>query len=174
MSLQNLKLLMKDDRVAAIHAVVRAPKSGENHYSLIAGQLMIHVVAKTSKTPIWAHMDGGGRLGRGVWSIPDIGTEVVVAFDDGEFEGDAFIVGTHGRLQGVLNTGVTLLVDDSVEIRSVSGTAHALPTKADFDGIISIMNSAGTGSATALPAAVASYQSAHPTWPVCTTVLKAQ
>lgn len=63
--------------------------------------------------------------------------------------------------------GGHVLVDDG------SGAA-ALPTMADFGGIISILNSAGTGAATALPAAVAAYQAAHPTWPVGTTVLDAK
>lgn len=62
-------------------------------------------------------------------------------------------------------SGRKMLVDDG------SGAA-ALPTMADFNGIISIMNAAGTGAATALPAAVATYQAAHPMWPDGTKVLE--
>jgi len=61
--------------------------------------------------------------------------------------------------------GRQVLVDDG------SGAA-ALPTMADFNGIVSIMNSAGAGAATNLPAAVTAYQTAHPTWPDGTKVIK--
>jgi len=71
-------------------------------------------------------------------------------------------------------TLVLIRPNGTVEIRAASGSSAALPTMADFNGIVSIMNSAGTGAGTALPAAVASYQAAHPTWPTGTTVLKAQ
>lgn len=61
--------------------------------------------------------------------------------------------------------GRSMLVDDG------SGAA-ALPTMADFNGIVSIMNSAGAGAGTNLPLAVTNYQTAHPSWPDGTKVFK--
>lgn len=61
--------------------------------------------------------------------------------------------------------GRSVLVDDG------SGAAP-LPTMADFNGLITIMSTCGAGPATALPATLGNYQTAHPTWPDGTTVLK--
>ena len=62
-------------------------------------------------------------------------------------------------------SGRKMLVDDG------SGAA-ALPTMADFQGLITIMSTCGAGPATALPATLANYQAAHPTWPDGTKVLQ--
>lgn len=64
--------------------------------------------------------------------------------------------------------------DGTVEIRTHAGVALALPTMADFLGIISIMASCGAGSATAVPVTLANYQAAHPTWPDGTKKLKGE
>lgn len=76
----------------------------------------------------------------------------------------------------MFNRATIIIIHDNgtVEIRSKNGTALKLPTMADFTALVSILNGAGTGSATAIPAAIAAYQSAHPTWPTGTAVLKAE
>lgn len=63
--------------------------------------------------------------------------------------------------------GRSMLVDDG------SGAA-ALPTMADFNGIVQIMSTCGAGAATAVPATLSAYQAAHVGWPLGTDVLKAK
>ena len=70
--------------------------------------------------------------------------------------------------------GKVFVIGMSVEIRSANGTAAKIPTMDDLNGVISIMNGAGVGSATNLPGAVTTYQTANPTWPVGTKVLEAE
>ncbi len=162
----NLKKLMEDERVPAVAAFVRKTQDGGAHWSLSgeagARQLLIHVVTKNHHTPIWCHAQGGSRTGRGVWAIPDVGTEVLVSFDNGAFEGDAFIVGEFGRHAGAsLSENATLIVDGTVEIRSLNGTAVKLPTLADVQSIRDALHhhehayvwtgSPGSGTTTAGP-----------------------
>ncbi len=136
----NLKKLLLDERIPAVAGFVKTPPEGGNHWDYVgpAGnrQLLIHVVTKGSHASLWCHPCGGMRAGRGIWAIPDIGTEVLVSFDNGDFEGDPFIVGLFGRYDDSVHTlvaGSTLIVDSSVEIRSATGIPLALTTKADMD-----------------------------------------
>lgn len=130
----------------------------------------------------------------GIAGVPPAGSEALVVFPGGDRSHPLVFAVTHrgsrptggepgemtvyngltgaklmftkdGDIVATPAAGRKMLVDDG------SGAA-ALPTMADFNGIISIMNAAGTGAATALPAAVASYRAAHPTWPDGTKVLE--
>ena len=69
---------------------------------------------------------------------------------------------------------VYVKADGTVEIRAHNGAAVALPTMADFNGLITILNASGVGAATNVPLAVTNYQAAHLTWPDGTKKLKAQ
>lgn len=131
----------------------------------------------------------------GFSSVPLDGAEAILVFPNGD-RGHPIAVavsdrrhrptdGEPGEVSVYNNAGarVTLTKDGDIKIRAAPGRqvmvddgsgAVAIPTMADLNGIISIMNSAGTGSGTALPAAVTAYQSAHPTWPDGTKALKAK
>lgn len=120
MSLGKLQHLLRDDRVVCSAAVVRLPPDNASYYDVIAGQLLVYCVGKVTQQPFWAHCCGT-RLGRGMWEIPDVGTEVLIGFDDGESEGDAFIVGTFGRsTPSDLDDETTILVDTSVKVRGTT------------------------------------------------------
>ncbi len=167
---------MEDERVPAVAGFVRQTPDGGAHWNVsgIAGarQLMIHVVTKTHHTPIWCHAQGGGKLSHGLWSIPSVGTEVLVSFDNGAFEGDAFIIGEFGRYDDSsqsLAENTTLLIDETVEIRSVAGSAVALALKSDVTSLANFVQGllvGGTGSVVVPPGSVPQ--------PVGTTVLKAE
>lgn len=139
------------------------------------GQLMISVVTNQHAVPMWATYKGGDIIGRGIWAIPGIGTEVFVGFDQGDFEGDAFIVAPFGSAPDALTANITLVIDDTVEIRSVGGSANKLPTLADFnalrtafDGHTHIYSAGPTaGAVTAVPVPLS-------TPPTGTVVLKAE
>jgi hypothetical protein len=125
-SLANIKKLTESDMVPAAAAVVQKPIDGSSFWSVTDGNLLIHCVTKGSHQPLWCHQRGGSRLGRGVWWIPDLGTEVLISFDEGQFEGDAFIVGEFGRAPSGIAENTTLILDNSVELRSVGGVAEKM------------------------------------------------
>lgn len=129
----------------------------------------------------------------GFSSVPLVGAEHVTIFPTGDRGHPLVIVVADrryrptGREPGEVtvynHTGASMTItkDGDIVARPAAGRqmlvddgsgAAALPTMADFNGIISIMNAAGVGSATNLPLAVTNYQAAHPTWPDGTTVLK--
>jgi phage baseplate assembly protein V len=137
--------------------------------------------------------DGEHYQPYGFSSVPLAGAEGVALFPSGDRGHPLVIVmsdrryrptgGEPGEVTVYNNTGASMTItkDGDIVARPAAGRsmlvddgsgAAALPTMADFNGIVSIMNAAGTGAATALPAAVAAYQAAHPTWPDGTKVLK--
>lgn len=75
-----------------------------------------------------------------------------------------------GDVIGAPAPGRKFLVSDAA---GGGGTAP-LPTMDDFNGIITIMSTCGAGAATAVPVTLANYQTAHPTWPAGTSVLKSK
>lgn len=164
-----------DDRVPAVAAIVRKPISGENHWDVVDGCLLIHCVTKGHQQPLWAHAPGATRLGRGLLAIPDLGTEVLISFDDGMFEGDAFVVGLFGRsVSDGLAENVTLLLDDKVKIKSVGGTSVPLGTVPDLQTLknainnaVPVANDGGANLKTTILAALAN-------WPTGTTVLEGE
>lgn len=155
----NLKNLMKDERVAAVHAIVSKPADKSSHWDVITQpdgqkQLLVHVITKGSHTPLWCHAQGGTRTGRGSWSIPDVKTEVIVGFDDGEFEGDGFICGEVGRLADSLGENQTLILDALIELRSVGGTAEKMLKGETYRGKEDLLFSAIVGAITLIQALV--------------------
>lgn len=129
----------------------------------------------------------------GFSSIPLAGAEHITIFPNGD-RGHPLVIcvadrryrptgGEPGEVTVYNHTGASMTItkDGDIIARPASGRsmlvddgsgAAALPTMADFNGIISIMNAAGAGSATNLPLAVSNYQTANPTWPDGTQVLK--
>lgn len=136
MTLQATRDLLKDERIPAVAAHVAVHDGESKHWELSdEGQMLVSVVTNNHGVEIWAILRGGGFDGHGVWSIPAVGTEVVLGFDNGEFEGDVWVVGVHGKPPSGFDDTKTLVIDDAVEIRSVNGAAQVLATKADVDAL---------------------------------------
>lgn len=114
----------------------------DSHWSIgEEGQVYLSVKTLRSDTPIHAIWSGGDVGNGGAFYIPDEGVEVGVAFDDGEFEGDAFVVRVFGTVPAAIAPGKLLLISPMTEIRDEDGEASALPTMADFNALKSVVNS---------------------------------
>lgn len=174
----NLAKLMEDDRVPAVAAIVRKPISGEKHWDVVDGCLLIHCVSKGHQQPMWAHASGATRLGRGLLRIPDLGTEVLIAFDNGMLEGDAFIVGLFGRsVSDGLDENITLLLDDKVKIKSVSGESVPLSTLPDLQALANVFSMwvpTPTDGGAALSLLLLALIAGPPAWPAGTKVLEGE
>lgn len=135
MTLTATKELMAPDQVWTLAARV-TKHDGENSHWRVGdeGQMIISVRTHTHDVQIDAIMKGGTN-GGGVWIIPDEGTEVLIAFDNGEFEGDAFLVATFGNSPVGLVPGRLLIIGDEVHVRSTSGTAQKLAFLSDVQAI---------------------------------------
>lgn len=142
MTLAATRDMLKDERVWCIAARVELHDGDTQHYEINGeGQIIVSVRTLRHGVPIWAVLRGGDSEGRGVWQIPSIGTEVIVEFDDGMFEGDAYIVGTHGNPPAAAaNPNLLLVLSPNVEIRSVNGTAKKLSLNEELAALTDKVN----------------------------------
>jgi hypothetical protein len=187
--LPSMKEMLGDERVWGVACRVAVHRGQDSHFTLSEGQVHVSVITLTHGQEIWAVLQGASRSGRGMWRIPDLGTEVFVMFSDGEFEGDPYIAGFYGRAPDGLIENVTLILDDKVEIRSLDGVAHKLPYLSElqtlYDFVQAQFNAAlghthvvtgvtvGAGTATTAAIALAS-GSAMPTDPTGTTCVEVE
>lgn len=176
------KAMLSDERVWGVAARVAIHNGDTTYHIYSEGQLWISLVTLTHNQEIRAVLPGGSRTGRGFWLIPEIGTEVFVCFQNGDFEGDPYVAGTYGRAPTGVAENLTLVVDDSVEIRSASGVARPLPTLAELAATVDFIRAqfnALTGhSHTVVGGATTTITlspgTALPTEPIGTGVLRAE
>lgn len=137
MTLQATKQVIKEDeKVFCVAArVARHPGEATYYETTREGQIQLSVITLSSHTPINALLGGGDDARRGFWFIPAEGTEVLIHFSDGEFEGDAYVVGFIGRGPTSMSDAKILILHDNVEIRSVDGTAKQLAYKSDVEAV---------------------------------------
>lgn len=159
MSFASLRDLLEDERMAAVKARVEKHE-GESEYWAVNddGHLEIQVVTLNHGVPIVAHMTGGGA-GSGFWWVPPVGAEVMVTFDNGDFEGDATITGVFGAAPNGLAPGTMLVLGSDVQVRTLGGTAKALTTVDHF-------HLDSTGSPTGGPITTAIPNVPNPNFPV--------
>lgn len=95
--ISNLKKLLEDERLWTVAARVEVLDGEALHYfTNEEGDIVVSVRTLLHDVPLWANLDAMvGGAGRGIWMIPDPGVEVMVAFDHGEFEGEAYLVGRY-------------------------------------------------------------------------------
>jgi hypothetical protein len=139
-----LKELLADERIWTIAARVAVHDGESLHYAVTdEGHVEISLITLRHAVPIRAILRGGADDGNGLWSIPSVGTEVMVSFDDGEFEGDAYAVSAHGeKPDGVpLDPDKVFLIGPTVEVRSVDGAAQSLAFQEKLNALEDKVNS---------------------------------
>lgn len=129
-------MLAGEAGVMCFAATVQIHDGETQHWEVTdEGAMSVSVVTHQHAVPIDALLKGGGNDGKGVWFIPSVGTEVLIAFENGDFEGDAYIVGVFGHSPAGLQPGTILVLGDNIEIRSVGGTAQPLAFKSDVEAV---------------------------------------
>ncbi len=142
--MQALRDMTKDDRMWCIAARVALHDDNDgDHYAISSsGQLLVSVKTLQHSIPIWAICSGGDKVKNGVWTVPALGTEVIIQCDDGDLEGDCFLVGLLGVAPSGLEPGKTLVLgDDAVEARSPGGSAQSLAFQAKLNALENKVNS---------------------------------
>lgn len=163
MTLQSIRDITDEQMIPCIAAVVALHDGESTHYVLNdEGQLQISVKTHRGQQinailSLDADSDGGG-----IWRVPALGTEVLVVFNEGDFEGDGYLVGKHpGRITSLptgLAPGTTVVQDGAVLVRGIGGTAVALALKSDVDALAAFVSTlslpvVGGGGGTAGPPA---------------------
>lgn len=141
--------LFEDDQVACCLAVVALHDGETSHWAVNdEGDVEVTVVTHNHAVPVTAVLGAlVGGAGKGVWMVPPLGTEVVLAFEQGDFESDAVIVGVMPTGQGApagLADGKVVIVGVEVLIHNGDGTVDQLVTRSDFENHTHL--TAGTGS----------------------------
>jgi len=138
-SLENLRDLLRDERVPAVAAHV-ALHAGETSFWFVndEGDIVISVVTNQHGVELHANLDViAGGSGRGIYMLPALGDEVLVGFDDGDFEGEVYVIsrttGGGGAPEG-LAPGKVVVVGLEVLVHSGDGVCEPLVRKSEFDG----------------------------------------
>ena len=132
------------DMVPAVKATVAPHENSGSHWSVNAdGDLEVTVLTHSHAVPITALLGAlVGGSGKGVWMVPPLGTEVLVAFPDGDYEGDAVIVGVMptGSVPSGLTDGKVVIVGIEVLVHDGAGGAVPLALKSDVDSLRTVFN----------------------------------
>jgi uncharacterized protein involved in type VI secretion and phage assembly len=127
------------DITPCVGAVVAVHEGESTHWRVNDdGDLEVDVVTHQHAVPVTAVMGAlVGGAGKGVWMIPPLGTEVLVAFMEGDYEGDACVVGVlpTGQTPSGLTEGRVLVIGTEVLVHDGNGGAVPLAKKADVDAV---------------------------------------
>lgn len=131
MSLPALKDLLGDEKLYCVSAIVAIHDGETSHWRVSdEGAVIVDVVSTQHSVPISTIMKGGG-----VWRIPPIGAEVVVNFDHGEFEGDAYLIAVCDHAPIGVAEETILIVEANVKIRATNATIEAMNALIQADEI---------------------------------------
>lgn len=127
--------------------VISDPDDDGQYYEIVADDsggvddVLVEIELIPERTAITARLTSPtAGAGRGIWSIPAIGEEVVVAIPDGRIEFTPAVVGyfstgsVPGGEQGVA-TQRTIVVDSEVLVHDGAGGAVPLATKSDVEEV---------------------------------------
>jgi hypothetical protein len=88
-----IREVLQDSRVWIKLGIVTKFDGETSHYELDGEDLLVDVELMPNREPVFCRMGtlGGGQF-LGVWAIPGVGTEVLVAVPDGDLEMDPVII----------------------------------------------------------------------------------
>lgn len=142
-----LREAMRDRRVWCSLGKVLPSDDGGSHYSIDGGEILVDVEIQPSLEEVSAIVgSAAGGNGAGVWAIPPVGAEVIVAIPEGEVEFQPTIVsvlssGTaadglaENTIVIVAPTGGQVIVHDGS-----SGDAKELAYKSDVQAVVDTFN----------------------------------
>lgn len=118
--------------------VVKEAEDGGLHFDLDGEDLTVDVELQPSGTTITARLGTvGGSFGAGVWWIPPIGSEVLVAVPDGDIDFQPIIVAQYssGSVPSDVEAGSVVIAcapGTKIYLHDGSGGADPLPTLNEF------------------------------------------
>ncbi len=138
---------LKDRRYWVGIGIVYEP-SGETHYEIDDDVgVLVNVKLMPEEEPLLARLGGFGEGGtNGVWRIPPVGSEVVIAVPGGDIGGDTVLLAvlasgdTPDELDAdtvvIKGPSTVMIIGAEVKIQSEGGSPEPLITKTIFDAHI--------------------------------------
>lgn len=140
--LSSLRELTQDSRYWVGVALVVV--EGESHYDLDGEDLIVHVEIQPLGTPVSCRMLAvAGGPNAGIWSVPPVGAEVLIALPNGELGGGGVLIGCLSTGNTPTNTAQNVIViaaGSKVLIHDGNGGAVPLATKADVQTVVDTYN----------------------------------
>lgn len=158
-----LRELVRDHRSWCRLGLVYEPDSGSHYELVVEGSTLVDVLVEVEivpdRIPLTCRLSSvAGGSGIGIWTIPAVGDEVIVAVPDGDIAFAPTIVAllSTGDIPNPSGQGPapgrTIIVNDEVLVHDGSGGAVPLALKSDVQEVVdAIKNSAvlaGDGGAT--------------------------
>ncbi len=135
-----------DDLKQHIEIGVVTADVGESHFEIRDNDIWVEVRLKPTDQPVTCRMSSiAGGPGRGVWMVPPVGAEVVVAFPNGKIDAGGIIIANLSSAnlpEGVAEDTIVIVAPNVLVYDTVSGNAKELPTMAEFKAHT---HSTGTG-----------------------------
>lgn len=124
-----LRDVLKDDRLWVVAATVVKPEDTTSHFELVQeGGKIVDVLVEVECSPEHIELTcrlgtlGGGAMG-GLWAVPKVGTEVLVALPSGRMDHMPCIVAvlsTGDIPDRLTETRVVLVADTEIEVEAPS------------------------------------------------------
>lgn len=93
MGTASIRKFFADDGIHTMAGTVVRPDGEDSHFFVNDEKnVVVHVQTNHHAAIVQANLSNGP----GVWSIPDVGTEVLIASDMGNYEGELYVVGHYG------------------------------------------------------------------------------
>lgn len=90
MGTANLRHHFADDRLHVVAGSIKLINGESSHFFVNDEKnVVVSVILHNHAVPVWANLHNTP----GVWVIPDLDTEVLVASNNGDFEGELYVVG---------------------------------------------------------------------------------
>lgn len=143
LDLTDIRHVLRDRKQWAVLGVVVVPEGGDSHFQLVEEDgdlvdILVEVETVPDGNDITARL-GGGAQGRGVYTIPSVGDEVVVVYPSGQIAFMPTIVAllSTNAIPNPSGEGPaenrTVIVNGEVLIHDGSGGAESLVKKTEFD-----------------------------------------
>lgn len=154
LDLTNIRNVLKDGLAWTCLGIVQPAEDGGSHFEIDDGTMLVQVELQPSGEDIDAHVIGGA-FGWGVWFVPPIGAEVIVAIPDGETDHSPAIVGilASGELPSIVAEDSLVIVSPpggKVKIEAADEVTIEAANKVDVRAGEIVASDGGSASSVAL------------------------
>ena len=138
LDLTSMREVLRDGRVWGALGLVT--KDGDSHWSFDEdGDVLVEVELVPSGETLTCRLACvAGGAGRGIWSVPPVGSEVAIMMPEGSIDAEPMIVGvlSSGSTPDGIGENVTVIANVQVLVHDGAGGAVSLALKSDVQEVV--------------------------------------